>query len=651
MDRLDQQEGRYRVLLIGVGNNTDAEKESFCHSISKSYKVPLNQLIKIVGRCPVVLKKNLSLRKAELLAKTFKSFGASVSVEERRQIPPISLEFQELIPHRLALESSSLRKSQRGTWSVTGRAKNISDETLNDTWVLIQLFEDFEEFIGFEETPLTINPLPSGQTSPFKVIFEGDFSMKKISIGFKNASGQPIPAVDKRQKREWVKAEMEDERPLFPSGIPTAFEDKSEATDVPGPLEKMIAEKESEISGDILLSLEHEAEPILGEEIKENQGGVEGISEKIISLTPEPLEKIMEPSSILVKEDGYPGGEESGRDLGQETSQGFASSVLEELGKGIEAALDGLDLASDGEQRTDESHLDASVFQEATQLLEDISETPKEAKGEEETVPSFSWIGYFRDAVDTFYQSPHDIFSIWFEECRKKGEFNNSLHSLLTILVHSRFDQGSQSIKALENTQKSIRLIVQPNLLLDEIPPLEGTSFVSGEVWRDLFQRALPKVHQISNAILEKNKWNVFDLEGLIQVIPHMGNQNSRMAIQWINELIPDVVEIDFSDTPIAIGEDLYRVAARLGIVDPHLDYYQGTNSKGDTKIQSFAKTAFPHNPVKVEKPMSWMGDGEERGGHCFPIQPWCDGCLFKTFCPKLYLDFNPSEKGRLGEE
>ncbi len=646
MARLDQQEGRYRVLLIGVGDNTEAKKDSFCHSISKNYNIPFPQLKKIVDRCPVILKTNLSLRKAELLAKTFKSFGALVSVEESRQIPPISVEFQELAPHRLALESSSLRKSQRGTWSVTGRAKNISDETLNDTWVLIQLFEDFEEFIAFEETPLPINPLPSGQTSPFKVIFEGDLSIKKISIGFKNASGQPIPAVDKRKKRVWVKANMEDECPLSPPGMPTVFGEKSEAADLPEPLENMIVEKENEIPGDIPLSLEQEAGPTFGPEIREKQGDAERISEESISLPLEPLEKIMGSSSILVKEDGYPGGENSERALGQGTSQEFTLSLPEEMGKEIEAALDGLELASDEEEGTDESPLDASVFQEATQLLKDISESPKEAQVEEKTVPSFSWIGYFRDVVEIFYQPPHDIFSIWFEECRERGEFKNSLHRLLTILVHSRFDQGSQSNKALENTQKLFRLIAQPNLLLDEIPPLEGTSFVSGEVWRDLFQRALPKVHQIGNAILEKNKWNVFDLERLIRVIPHMGNQNSPMAIRWINELIPDVVEIDLSNAPITIGEGLYRVAARLGIVDPHLDYYQGRNSIADTKIRSFAIAAFPHNPVKVEKPMNWMGVGEERGGHCFPIQPWCDGCLFKTFCPRLYLDFNPSEKG-----
>jgi hypothetical protein len=92
-------------------------------------------------------------------------------------------------------------------------------------------------------------------------------------------------------------------------------------------------------------------------------------------------------------------------------------------------------------------------------------------------------------------------------------------------LVHARFEQGDQSIKALENTQRVFRLIVQPNLLLEEVPPLEGTPFASGEIWKELFYRAIPKVQQIGNAILEKNRWRAFDLEQAIQVIPHMGHQ------------------------------------------------------------------------------------------------------------------------------
>jgi len=646
MVRLDQQEGRYRVLLIGVGSNTESEKDSWCHNISEKYGVPFLQLKKIVNRCPIILKKNLPLRKAELLAKTLKSFGAMVSVEEKRETPPISLEFQELAPHRLGLESCFLRKSQTGIWSVTGRVKNISDETLDDIWVLIQVFEDHEEFAAFEETPLPINPLPSGQTSPFKVVFEGTFSIKEISVGFKDASGQAVPAEDKRKKKEWVKAHPEDGRSLSSAGMPTVSEEKSRVADLAEHQEKMIGEKEDEITGDILPSSKQEAAAPCGHGIRENYREVEGVFGESISLLLEPSKKITELPLILVKEEDSLGKQQPERALGQETYEGCNLAMVEESGEEPEAASDGSELVSDEAERKEKSPMDASVFQEASQLLKDISESPKEGKGEEKTGLSFPWIEHFRDAVETFYQTPHDIFSIWFEECRKRGRFRNSLHGLLTLLVYSRFDQGSQSIHGLENTQKLFHLIVQPNLLREQIPPLEGTSFASGEVWRDLFQRALPKVHQVGNAILEKNKWDAIDLEQLIQVIPHMGKQNSRMAIQWIHELIPEVAEIDFSHAPIAIGEGLYRVAARLGIVNPHVDYYNGRSAIGDTQIQSFALKAFPQNPLRVEKPMMWMADGEERGGHCFPIHPWCDGCLFKNFCPRLYIDFDPSEKG-----
>jgi hypothetical protein len=671
MVRLNQQEGRYRVLLIGIGDNTEEQKDSFCHDISKTYSIPFPLLKKIVGRCPIILKKNLPLKKAEILAKTLKSFGATVSVEERRNVPPINLEFQELVPHQLALESSYLRKTERGMWSVVGRAKNISDETLNDTWVLIQLFEDLEEFVAFEETPLTINPLPSGETSPFKVIFEGDLSIKKISVAFKNASGQPIPAVDKRKKREWVEVEIEDERFFSRPWMVNESEERFQTTDVIELREEIIMGKEKETRGVTSLFLEDEGIPSSGEEKRREQGGEgESISDESLSLTLEPSEEVLEPSSSLLKKTGSQETEESGRAFRSETSKEFTPSELEEVEKETEeeAGWDKLEPLSD-EEGVGESHLGTSVFEEAIQLLEDISGSPEgvelekktgergeeiekreeevaTGETEEEKLPSFSWIEYFRNAVDKFYQKPRENFSIWFQECRKEGEFKNSFHALLTILVHSRFDQGNESIKALENTQRVFRPIVQPNPPLGEIPALEGTPFVSGEDWKDLFRRALPKVHQIGNAILGKNKWNAFELEQLIQVIPHMGHPNSRSAIRWIDELISDVVEVDFSSTPVTIGEGLYRVASRLGIVDPRFDYYQGRNSMGDIKIQSFAKMAFPQNPLKVEEPMDGMGREQERGGHCFLIQPWCEGCLFETFCPRLYVDFNPSEKG-----
>jgi hypothetical protein len=644
MVELDQHEGRFRVLLIGVGNNSEEEKDSFCQNISKVYRIPFADARKIVDRCPVILKKNLPLRKAELIAKAFTSFGGSVSIEKKKQAPRVSLEFQELTPHQLALESSNVQKSQRGTWSVTGRARNISERALNDTWVLIQLFEDFEEFIAFEEAPLPINPLPSGQTSPFKVIFEGDNSITRILIAFKNASGQPIPAVDKRKKRERLRTDQGRGPTLSSLRISSAFEEKPEAIELTGPLEMVIREEKKEISDASPQPSQQEMEPTLSQEVKEQRGEAERISEEFLLLPAKPLEEILKSSSILVNENSLSGGEESESVLGKETR------LLEESGREVEAASDDrVELASEEDQRAMESHLGTSVFQEATELLKEITGTPKEAEVEEKKDPSFSWIGYFRNVVETFYQTPRDPFSVWFEECQEKNDFKNSLHGLLTILVHSRFYQGSESIKALENTQKLFQLIVQPNVVLDQIPPLAGTSFVSGEVWRDLFQRALPKVHQVGNAIFERKTWNAFDLERMIQVIPQMGHQNGRMAIQWINALISDAVEIDFSDSRVTIGEGLYRVASRLGIVNPYLDSFEGGNSVGDKKIQSFAITAFPRHPAKVERPMALMGGPEEQGGRCFPVQPWCEGCLFKVFCPKLYLDLNPSEKGMRG--
>ena len=636
MVRLNKEEGRYRVLLISIGDNTEEEKDFFCHNVSKNYNIPFPLLKKILDRSPIILKKNLTLRKAEILAKTLKAFGASVSVEERRDFPPVFLEFQELVPHQLDLESSYLQKTQRRAWSVVGRVKNISDEELNDTWVLIQLFDDFDEFVTFEEIPLPVNPLPPGEASPFKIVVEGDFPLKRISIGFKNASGQPIAALDKRKKREWVKVEIEDEDERFYSSmkVSTKVEEKSQSIDLTGPAEQMIKEEDLRMSKTSPLFLEQEAGPLFRGLIRSEQGeDMRGVFEEPLSLN------LDEDSSMIMSEPSIKN-LDIPLNLSEEGGHQLTPDVSEELEEGTkeETILNHLEPPPNREG-TERSQFDSPVFEESAQLLEDISKSDQKP-------PSFPWMENFREAIETFYQKHPDVFSIWFEESRKESEFKNSLHSLLTILVHSRFDQGNQSVKALENTQRVFRLITHPNLLLEDIPTLEGTPFVSGEVWRDLFHRAIPKVQQIGNAILEKKRWSTFDLERLIQVIPHMGYPNSRKAIQWIYKLIPDVIEVDFSDTPISIEESLYRVASRLGIVDPHFDYYQGRHSMGDIKIQSFAKLAFPQNPVKSEEPMVGMGREEKEGGHCFPTQPQCKECLFETFCPRLYFHFDPSEKG-----
>ena len=653
MARLNQEEGRYRVLLVGIGGNTEEEKEFFSHHVSKTYSIPFPLLKKIVDRCPIILKKNLSLKKAEILAKTLESFGATVSVERRSDFPPLSLEFQGLVPHCLALESAYLSKTPRSIWSVIGRARNISHETLSDAWVLVQLFDDLDEFISFEETPLAINPLPPGEISPFKVILEGDLLIRRASVAFKNAAGEPIPALDERKKKEWVEVERGGEGFLSSSWRSNGFGEKFHPVEPAESAEKTMLEKEEDFPLEPLSSEQESAVPLLlkGEQRMEQEGDAEKIPQESLSLNVELPGEISEPFPSFFEDSGHSKEEASGGGWGDEAVR---SEQSEEMagGEGAPTVEQG---PSEGEV-PEAPRLNASVFKEATRLLEDISEGPEEIKADEETEkrveeepPSFPWIEHFREAVQAFYQRPRDTFSIWFEECRKEGEFKDSLHALLTILVHARFDQGSHSIKALENTQRVCRLIVQPNLLLDEILPLEETPFISGEVWRELFHRALPKVQQIGKAILERSTWKGFELEGLVQVIPHMGHQNSRTAIRWFRELIPDILEVDFSDTPVSVGEGFYRVASRLGIVDPHFDHYQGRDSMADVKIQSFARMAYPLNPPEVEEPMAWVGGAEERGGHCFPVQPRCEGCLFETFCPKLYVRFDPSEKGMRG--
>lgn len=211
MYEMIQEDPRYRVFLIGIEDPTEDRKESFCNNVSKKYGIPLPLLKKIVDHCPIVFKKNLTLRKAIPLAKILKSYGARVSVEEKGSPSPISLEFQKIEPHLIALESSDLRRSQNGAWNVIGRVKNISIENLEDTWVLIQLFDNRGELLTFEEVPTSINPLLPGEASPFKAVFEGDLSIQKISIAFKNASGNPLSAVDRRVKQEWVEVGMEEE--------------------------------------------------------------------------------------------------------------------------------------------------------------------------------------------------------------------------------------------------------------------------------------------------------------------------------------------------------------------------------------------------------------------------------------------------------
>jgi hypothetical protein len=649
-----------RVILVGVGHNTAEEKESFCVELSSKYSIERSLLRKIVDQCPIVIKKNVTLHKAESLARLLRSFGAQVTVETKRDSPPITLEFQKPDLPPLSLESASLRKNRGGGWNVIGRAKNISSETLNDVWVLIQLFGDFDEFLNFEEVPLALNPFPQSETAPFKAIFEGDLSVQKLSITFKNASGMPLAALDRVAKPEWFKVDFDEgdeavmsivltkpSRPVPSDPHRSEAKPNSSSSSLSGDVEASGAELvpvHSEIVEETVSipRPKHPEEPVLDTVSELGEGSKKEADENRKSLLEYREEDIpegpVEPRTTPVEE--HPRVE----------FISLPSPSLPFPAKS-EEKMEDIELVRSSEMNRDQEDqsalleaplLDASAFEEASRLIREVSE--KNEEKEREPVP-FPWIEEFRKSIERYFQEHPDPFSRWFQSQQEKREFEDGFHSLLTILIHARFDQVDESLKALENTRRVFALALNPNLAPDSIPALEGTGFFAGEQWRDLFGRALPKLRQVCHGILERNKWEASEIQRLIQVIPHMSEKSSRRSVRWISDLTPEVVEINFETLSVSINESIYRVACRLGVLDPHFDFYQGRNSMGDRRIQTFALSAFPKNPSRIEDPMTWVG-GTEEGGHCFPSEPQCAGCLFEVFCQKFFLHFDPSEKG-----
>ena len=644
---------------MGIGNNTVEEKESFCVELSAKYSIQRSLLRKIVDQCPIVIKKNVTRPKAGSLARLLKSFGAQVTVEVKRESPPIALEFQKSEPQLLSLESASLRKNRGGGWNIIGRAKNISPETLNDVWVIIELFGDFDEFLTFEEAPLALNPFPSSETAPFKAIFDGDLSVQKLSITFKNASGVPLAALDSRAKPEWMKVDFDEgdeavmsivlTRPSRPipsdphrgEAKPARFSGSLSADGgAPGaewvPHHSEIAQEVASIT-----QAKHFEESVSDAISQTGEGSKTEANEKWKNLLENRQEDI--PEGPI--EERTTQGEE--RPWVEPIS---APSSSPPLPSKAEEKMEEIELVRSSEINRDEEDqpgllevplLDASAFEEASRLIREITEKNEKKEGEPVLLP---WIEEFRKSIESYFEGQSDPFSRWFRSQQEKSEFKDGFHSLITILIHARFDQADEPLKALENTQRVFMLSLNPSTAPNAIPDLEGTGFFTGEQWRDLFGRALPKLQQVCHGILGRRTWEASEIQKLIQVVPHMSEKSSRKSVRWISDLTPAVVEIDLETLPVSINEGLYRVACRLGVLDPHFDFYQGRNSMGDRKIQAFALSAFPKNPGRIEDPMTWIGGTE--GGHCLPSEPRCPGCLFEAFCQKLFLHFDPSEKG-----
>ena len=678
MDTKNREEGTYRVIFIGMKEGQN--KESFCKGLSESYGIENSLLKRIVDRSPIVLKKNLSFDKAQALAKTIKAFGGVVSIEEKIKSPLLFLEFQTKAPYFVSLESSSIRKAQSGAWNIMGRIKNVSPEELSDIWALVQLFDRSDELITFEEVPIPLNPLPPGGSSPFKVVFEGSLAIQRASITFKDSSGHHLSTVDHRKNKEWVETGVKDSsensasqaaRPPKEIEEPTSSQtlkaDEAFQTYRPFKVRRTVVPTEREITPpDAVESPSEAGIQISTIEPMNPNPVVEPVSD--IPLQPE-VEAKKEPLLLNheVKSEAVPRAIDEGNDL--DLPLGRAQEKAGE-GNSPEFAPVGIRSAVGDIEKTDSEVHDSSQ-EEPLLLVEMVSdssdevfaeiegeilssetesvsaETAAEKNEEKKETADFSslpWIEPFRVVIEEYERSRRDPFVSWFETQQKGSFFAHTVHSVVTILTHSRFDQTGESEKALENTRRVFHLLSKTTLFPEEIPALEEPPFFSGSDWSGLFNRAFPKIRKVSEEVINKEKWDACELERVIQVIPHMGAENSRKALRWFSRLMGDKLEIDLANGFVSVNENLYRVAARFGVVDRDKDIYQGKDSEADIKIQAFAKTAFPQDPVKIEEAMTKIGLRET--GHCLPVEPRCEGCLFNDFCAKLLPETDPSLKG-----
>lgn len=622
----NSREESHRVVLHRIGEHSEEEKVQFCRQVSDHYGLPLPLMEKIVDRCPIVVKKDLSYKKARLLAMAFKSYGASVSVEKKRDLAPIFLEFTAMEPRRLELESTYLRLSPGGAWQLFGRAKNISAEEMPDIWVMIQVFNEFEELIALEEIPLPIHPLPPGESAPFKAMFEGSLPFRKISIAFKSASGNRLPAGDRRDQREWVEVTVPGletkEAPLSP----LVLQETALPPVEPQPVHTVEHEEERMKEGitewpfEEVSRVEQESPPIdLDAPMEARDGG--------------------QPSDVLIESGTQ---EEAGRPDWVVEEKGTSELVRSLIQEEEELHLN--DTPENPEEEVVRIEPGPSILEQIDQATAEHPRRAEDRRAEEAIL--HPWIEDFRKAIQTYEQTYPDPFNGWFEQVERAGGFENDHHRLQTLLIYFRFNQTDSPDPALENTRKVYRVALANQSLPvpEELPPLEGTPFFSGEAWRDLLVRAIPRLREVSALILEKKEWDPVDLDRLIRIIPHMSDRNSLRAIRFIHQRIPEVM-VDLSRLHVDINENLYRVASRLGVVHPFFDFYQGKDSMGDLKIQSFARSVFHEDPGRIEEPMTRVGSGDALGV-CLPTEPRCSLCPFEGFCQRLFPGLDPAEKG-----
>ncbi len=261
------------------------------------------------------------------------------------------------------------------------------------------------------------------------------------------------------------------------------------------------------------------------------------------------------------------------------------------------------------------------------------------------------WLQKFREVILQYNEHRRsDPFMDWFRDKDKAGFFASDFERVLAILIDSRFDQRTTAENALQNTRDVVGCGALKNCSLTprELPLLIPKQSKNAGEWTELFCEALQRLHELAERIVAKKSWAVDDLFKLILTecrVPYLADKTSRLAVRWLHELV-NYLEIDMRNYKIPVDSLVYRVASRLGVIDPYTDKYYGNGSPADLKIQGFVQRLFPEKPWVMDEPLWVTGRRRVRGGHCFPTNPDCHGCIFDGLCPKNFTDIAPESVG-----
>jgi hypothetical protein len=272
----------------------------------------------------------------------------------------------------------------------------------------------------------------------------------------------------------------------------------------------------------------------------------------------------------------------------------------------------------------------------------------------EQNLGSEKWLLKFRKVIIDYTKNrTPDPFMIWFRRQDSKRFFVDDFERVLVVLIDARFDQRTTADKALQNTITVVKLgALKRPLAREELPLLIPRQNVTAQKWTDLFYFSLPKLHDLSKQIVGRREWDAAELLDFMlydserkRKVPYFGVKTVRLAVRWLHELV-SALRIDMTTYKIPVDSLIYRVTCRLGIINPKRDEYFGEDSPADLKIQSFVKQMFPNRPYILDEPLWSTGRRAINGGHCFPQNPDCYGCLFESICPKKFLYINPEKLG-----